>query len=190
MLDRIRRRLRPRNRQTRKSLCQPRIEEACWIFARMVWPLRQRGRGLSQAMPAQPIHAVSTDRATDTASPRLARDLRAGLRPVQPSPAIRQDRDGGITSRGDQFQSGFHPTKTAAWRSRNERQSSGKLHHPLWQRSENLALTVGVRAAPFGDLGERSTTTGAMACARIERADIDARRSEGVGHCIAYSATS
>ena len=80
--------------------------------------------------------------------------------------------------------------KAAAWRSQNERQSSGKLRHPLRQRNENLALTVSARATPFGDLGERSTAAGAMACARIERADVDARRFRITGHCIVYSATS
>ena len=94
------------------------------------------------------------------------------------------------TSGGVRLRRGIHPTKTAAGRSRNERQSSGKLRHPLRQCGENLSLTVGARAAPFGDVGERSTTAGAMACARIERADLNARRFRRLGHCIIDSATS
>ena len=142
----------------------------------------------SRAVPAQPPHAATTNRATCTASTRLARDLHAGLRPVQPSPAIRHDRDGGLTNGGVRLRRRIHPTKTAAGRSGNERQSSGKLRHPLRQCGENLSLTVSARAAPFGDLGERSTTAGAMACARIERADINTGRYRRFDHAFPLSA--
>ena len=168
---------------------RPDTKKACWILARMVLALSTTRSAMSRAGPVQPPHAATTNRATCTASPRLARDLHSGLRPAQPSPAIRHDRDRSLTSGRVRLRRGFHPTKTAAWRSRNERQSSGKQHHPLWQCSENLAL-VGARTTPFGDLGERSTTASAMARARIERADFDARRFRSVGYCIVYSATS
>ena len=86
------------------------------------------------------------------------------------------NRADGTVNSGDQLWLGIAPAKAAAGRSRNDRQSSGKLRHPLRQRRENVALPVGARTTPFGDLGQRASAAGAMARTRIERADVDARR--------------
>ena len=43
-------------------------------------------------------------------------------------------------------------------------------------------LPVGARTTPLGNFGERASATGAMARARIERADFDARRFRAAGH--------
>ena len=90
--------------------------------------------------------------------------------------------DGTVNS-GDQLWLGIALAKTAAGQSRNERQSSGKLRHLLRQRSENVALPVGARTPPFGDLSQRASATGAIARTRIERADFDARRFQTLSRC-------
>src|SRR3546814_20167107 len=59
LLDRIRRRLRPRNRQTRKSLCQPRIEESALDLRATVLAVSTTRSAVSQPVPAQPPHATS-----------------------------------------------------------------------------------------------------------------------------------
>lgn len=55
---------------------------------------------------------------------------------------------------------------TATWRSESDRQSNGKLHHPLRQRGENFAHSFSGRGALLTDFGERATTAGAIICAR------------------------
>ena len=127
LLDRMRRRPRPRNRQTRKSLCQAGHEEG-------VLDLGANGSGsIDNEVGHVRVGANSTatrgydePRHRHRVTPISARSARRAA-PCSPSSAIRHDRDGGITSCGVQLRRGSHLPKTAACRSRNDRQASGKL---------------------------------------------------------------
>ena len=59
----MRRRPRPRNRQTRKSLCQPRIEEGVLDFRAIGFRRNDNEVAMSPAVPAQPPHAASLGQA-------------------------------------------------------------------------------------------------------------------------------
>ena len=135
LLDRIRRRLRPRNRQTRKSLCQPRIEESVLDLRANVLAVSTTRSAVSQPVPAQPPHATSPGQSREQCHFPEARaictpgcDLHSHRQRSATTGAAAQS----ATAIGSSLRA--QPTKAAAWRSQNDRQSSGKLGHPLRQR--------------------------------------------------------
>ena len=76
------------------------------------------------------------------------------------------------------------PTNTAAWRSEDDRLTSGKSRHALRQQGKYRALPFGSCAAPFADLGDGASAAGAKPCARIERADRNTGRLRKFDHAL------
>src|SRR3546814_7140218 len=131
LLDRIRRRLRPRNRQTRKSLCQPRIEESVLDLRAKVLAVSTTRSAVSQPVPAQPPHATSPGQSREQSREQChfpeARAIctpGCDLRSHRPRSAT----TGVAAQSATAIRSGMMtpPNKTETWRAQNDSPSTGE----------------------------------------------------------------
>ena len=162
LLDRIRRRARPRNRQARKSLCQAGHEES-------VLDIRATGSGyfdneighVTAGASSTAMRGIARPSSQEQCHYQEARVIcrrAATLTPIACDPPT----TGRTAPSTAAISSGWIAlAKTAPGRSQNDQQSSGKPRHPLRQRSEKIAFPVGARTTPFDDLAERATAAGA-----------------------------